>query len=1092
MKRFLSWKIFATIFLAVIFGFYDLPPEIQKQIAPFTPEKILNTKIQLGLDLQGGSQLDYKVDLRKVPEKDQPGLIEGVRQVIERRVNGLGISEPNIYISNIGDEKHIVVEIAKAAQILQEDADKYLKDKKSVDQLTEEEKKMVSLEKAKETVGKTIQLEFKEEKDTDKEKLSQSELDDIKANAKSALSKIKQGKAFEVIGQEEAQSAPDKVKYFITDYQPLDQVPSKIKDTLSNLKIGEITQNTVETGGTFIADDTGKTVEQTGIGIIKLLDKKEVSKDKPEVDVSHILIAYKGATGADATVTRTQDEAEKLAKEIKSKLAGGEDFTKLAKGFSNDNSNKDKGGKLDKPVTGEGTYVFDFEQAALKLSKNGELSEPTKTQFGYHIIKADSVKTNQTTIQYKYANIVYSTLPDPWKDTGLTGKHFVHADVQLDNFYQPYVQIKFNEEGAKLFEEITGKNVNKRIAIFVGGELISAPKVNEKISGGNAQINGQFTTDEAKKLAQDLNTGAIPAPIILSGEYTIGATLGKEALNQSIIAGLMGLLFVMVFMVLNYKVAGLIADGALLIYTSILMFLIKSQLHLGIAIVIALAVFFFLIAKLLSSKDSGWEKFISFVLSCFAFFFITFLIKSGVVLTLAGIAGIIISIGIAVDANVLIFARIKEELKAGKSFSSALDAGFERAWSAIRDSNFSTLLTCAILFFFGSSMIKGFAFNLAAGILVSMFTAIIITKTFLIGLIGKKITQNLKLFIGVKEDSKKLNIPFIQKAKYGYTFSGILLGITIISLIAFGLNLGTDFKGGTLLEYKFDSTITKEELATKLKDIEKEINSGTQIQPSGPKSIIEVSKTDQNDTTIKNSEGGIDLTTIKIIEAGTNGFIVKTKYLSSEDHDKVLKLMKEKLPKFTEQKFSTIGAVLSQSLLQKAIVSLLIAIVMIIAYITFSFRKIPKSLHPLRFGICAIIALIHDVTIVTGLFIILGKLFNVEIDTLFVTAILTVFGYSVNDTIVIFDRIRENILNHGKSLDDFPNIANESLNQVLVRSLNTALTTIIALIALLIWGNSSIFYFTLALTLGVAIGTYSSIFVATPILVLWNRIGKKQ
>ncbi len=1089
MRKFISWKILLIIVVALTLGFFDLPAETQKSIIPFTPDFFTNNKVHLGLDLQGGSQLDYKIDLRKVPDEDQKSIIEGVKAVIEKRVNGLGVAEPNIYVSEIAEEYHITVELAETATITQEDVDTYLGEEKDVATLTDDEKKLVSLEKAKATVGKTIQLEFKEEKDS----LDPQEKDKIKENALITLNKINSGEDFSLVGMEEQQAYPGKVTYEKSNYVFEDEILEKIKETVLALQIGEYTKDLIETGGSYIIDAaSGQQIQETGLSIIKLTDTKEEVKNEKEIYTSHILISWVGLESADASITRTEDEAYDLIKDLENKIENGADFGAVARENSDDKSNSETGGILASPVTGDGTYVYDFEQAALAFENAGELSEAVKTKFGYHLIKADKIEENVTYTKYQYEIITYSTLPDPWKDTGLTGKHFIHADVQIDNFYQPFVLIQFNDEEAKLFGEITERNINKPIAIFVGGELISAPNVNEAITSGSAQITGNFTTEEANNLARDLNTGAIPAPIILTGEYTIGATLGQEALSTSLFAGLFGLLLVMLFMIINYRLAGLIASASLTIYAIILLFLIKSQLHLGVALTISLIAFIFLIVKIVNNKDSGWEKMLSFILSCFAFFFLTFLLKTGVVLTLAGVAGIILSIGIAVDANILIFERFKEELKEGKSYGAALESGFSRAWSAIRDSNFSTLLTCAILFYFGSSIIKGFAFNLAAGILVSMFTAITVTKTLLGGFIGKRISLNIKAF-GANPNKGESHFKLIGRSRTWLTISGILVGASIISMFVFGLKLGIDFQGGTLLEFKFSEPIQKEVLADALEEIEGEMNSANLITTEELAEETEPPLETNIDQPVFTEDDSteVDLTNIKILESGETSYVVKTKYLTSEAHDQLLAKMKDRLPDFTEPRFTTIGPTIGSTLLHKAIIAIVFALIMIIIYIGFAFRKIPKEVNPWRFGVTAIIALLHDVIIVTGVFVVLGAFLNVELDALFITAMLTVFGYSVNDTIVIFDRLRENLI-RSEGHEGIGAIINKSLNQTLRRSINTSVSTLIVLIVVLIWGSPSIFYFVLALTLGTFIGTYSSIFTASPILLIWNKWSKRK
>ncbi|MBL4693892.1 peptidylprolyl isomerase, partial [Candidatus Gracilibacteria bacterium] len=908
MKRFITWKLGAIAIVSLVLGFYNLPGTTQKAILPFLPNSVTENQIHLGLDLSGGSQLDYKIDLRKVPEADREDITNGVLEVIERRVNGLGVSEPNIFLSKIAEEQHIIVELANTGDITQSDVNNYLGSNKSLAELTSDERQMVGLEKAKATVGKTIQLEFKEEKTS----LDPDEKGKIKENAQSALNRIKAGEDYGVVGQEESQAFPGKVQYETTEFIFQSEIPADLKATLEALEPGQVHKHLLEVGGTFTIDGTsGQTVEETGQTILKLLEEKEDIKYEKTVYVSHILIAHEGANQAPAEVTRSEDDALELAKEIKQKLADGGNFEELVKEFSNDPSNKNTGGELG-IVNGDGSYVYDFEQGSLSLENVGDLSEPVKTKYGYHLIRADKIQSDVGEKMYRYETITYSTTPDAWQETSLTGEQFVRADVQVDSFFQPYILITFNEEGAELFEELTEKNINKRIAIFVGGDLVSAPNVQTKISGGTAQITGNFTIDEAQKLARDLNTGAIPAPIVLTGEYTIGATLGAEALSDSLNAVLIGLLLVMLFMAFYYKIAGLLADLALLVYAIIFIFLIKSTLPLMLAISIALLIFGFLIHKIINGTDSGWEKFLSFILTCIAFFFITFLLQTSVVISLAGVAGIILSIGIAVDANVLIFERFKEELASGKPYAEAVEAGFNRAWSAIRDSNFSTLITCGILFYFGSSIIRGFAFNLAAGILVSMFTAITVTRTLLQSFIGKKIAENHKAF-GMKEKSTKEPFNFIKKSKIWFTFSGTLVSISLVAILLFGMNLGIDFKGGTLMQFQFNEDTTKETLIETLGKIEDEINAGnleTTNTPTESENSNEVVPAISTDVAlVADSSTIVDFKKAQILESGINNYIIKSKYITSATHEQVLAKMKEQLPSFSEQRFTTIGPV---------------------------------------------------------------------------------------------------------------------------------------------------------------------------------------
>ncbi len=381
-----------------------------------------------------------------------------------------------------------------------------------------------------------------------------------------------------------------------------------------------------------------------------------------------------------------------------------------------------------------------FEEAVWDLPE-GDITGPIETEFGFHLIRKDKEVTeipgtisyhelmisgddaqalqsstfdglqNRTVTrmeeQLAAQTLFFSFLPTGWKDTALDGKHFRRATVTTDPLTGiPVVQIVFDEKGGELFYELTKQNVGKPIAIFVGGELISAPTVQSEIPGGVAIITGSNTFEEANTLAQDLNTGAIPAPIHLVGQVTVEATLGQQALNQSLKAALIGFVFVGIYMIWYYRVLGVIAAIALICYALIFTAILKYPLFL--------------------------------------------FSNQYVVLTLAGIAGIILSIGMAVDANVLIFERMKEELRKGKMLQTAADTGFKRAWSAIWDSNVSTLLTAGILFIIGTSIVRGFAVTLSIGIFTSLFTAVVITR-FLIRLLYKSPVSGNPAAFGVSQ-----------------------------------------------------------------------------------------------------------------------------------------------------------------------------------------------------------------------------------------------------------------------------------------------------------------------------------------------------
>ncbi|TSC97514.1 MAG: Protein translocase subunit SecD [Candidatus Peregrinibacteria bacterium Greene1014_49] len=511
--------------------------------------------------------------------------------------------------------------------------------------------------------------------------------------------------------------------YKAHEKSPLDaNVPPRVTGVVRSMKPGDLQAVTMDDGSS------------------RLVFLRSFVPGRAEVDTSHILIAFAGAAQAKETVKRTKEEALTLAQKIKAEITAGKSFEGLARTYS-DGDSAALGGKID-PV-GRGSMLPAFEQVAF-TQKPGQISDPVETQFGYHIIRTDSVPATTTDIasydelilasdadgsraatilsslqrgdvrsteEVAYIrSIFFSLMPTGWKDTQLDGKHFRSATVTLDPVTNiPVVQILFDDEGGKLFQELTKRNIGKRLAIFVGGDLVSAPTVQGEISGGSAVITGSANFDEARLLAQDLNTGAIPAPIFLSGQRTVEATLGADALRTSMQAAAVGIVLLMIYMLLVYRLLGLLADLSLLLY----------------------AILYFVLMKIPLFLFSGQY----------------------VVLTLAGMAGIILSTGMAVDANVLIFERIKEEMKRGRSFAIALETGFEKAWPSIRDGNVSTLITCAILFTIGTSIVRGFAITLGLGVFLSMFTAITVTKWLARAIAATPMAERTELF-GVRRNAE--------------------------------------------------------------------------------------------------------------------------------------------------------------------------------------------------------------------------------------------------------------------------------------------------------------------------------------------------
>lgn len=547
------WLTFISIIILVILaGLVDYPKGPNIKIGPYFKE----IKVHLGLDLSGGTSLIYQADTSKIAEKDKASSLDGVKDVIERRVNAFGVSEPVIQTNKSGDNWRVVVELPGVTDI----------------------------KEAIRRIGETPLLEFKEE-------------------------------------------APPVV---LTDEQ-----------------------------------------------------KKEIED--------------------------FNKQAKKKAEEVLTKaLISGADFAALARENSEDPGSKEKGGDLG--FFGEGDMVAEFNDVVFNKAQKGVVyPELAETVYGYHIIlKTDEKVTDgKKEAQASHILILKNSEADyqsgeTYVNTGLSGQQLKRAYVEFDqNTGAPTIGLEFDEEGKKLFGDLTERNINKIVAIYLDGSPISLPKVNEKIAEGRAVISGTFTLDEAKTLAQRLNSGALPVPITLISQQNIGATLGKISVQKSLFAGLIGLLAVAVFMIIFYRLPGLLSVFALIIYS-----------------LVALAIF-----KL-------WP----------------------VTMTLAGVAGFILSIGMAVDANVLIFERMKEELRSGKPLNLAVEDGFKRAWLSIRDSNVSSIITCIILAWFGTSLIKGFAITLAIGILVSMFSAITVSRTFLRLMVGPRMSLHLGWF-GVKQNN---------------------------------------------------------------------------------------------------------------------------------------------------------------------------------------------------------------------------------------------------------------------------------------------------------------------------------------------------
>lgn len=580
------------------------------------------------------------------------------------------------------------------------------------------------------------------------------------------------------------------------------------------------------------------------------------------------------------------------------------------------------------------------------------------------------------------------------------------AATQTDTYgnKEYVVALKLTDEGAKIFGEVTSENIGKNLPIVYDGETISYPRVQTAITGGEAQITGMADFEEAETLATQIRIGSLSLQLSELESSVVGAQLGSQAIASSLKAGAIGLAIVMVFMIVMYAVPGIAASLALAIYTT----LVIATLYL---------------------------------------FDIT--------LTLPGIAGIILGIGMAVDANVIVFARIREEIATGKSVQTSMKIGFQKAMSAILDGNITTLIASVVLMALGSGTVKGFAYTLMIGIILSLFTAMVVTRYILYSLYALGLKSE-KLYGRAKE---RKSIDFIGKKAVFFTISGIIIAAGLISMGVHSategkaLNYGLDFMGGTSTTADFGKDMT-------IEDIENDI-------------VPYVEKV----------TGDSDVQATKV--EGTTQVTIKTRTLSLDERQELEDTLAENCDvdasTITSQ---SISSTISGEMRSDALKAVIVSCIFMLLYIWFRFKDI-------RFAASAILALVHDVLVVITVY----ALVRISVGSTFIACVLTIVGYSINDTIVIFDRIRENLaLKTAKqTAEDLREIANKSLTQTLSRSINTSITTFIMVVMLYILGVASIRDFSLPLMAGLVCGAYSSICIATELwYVMKVHLGKNK
>ena len=589
------------------------------------------------------------------------------------------------------------------------------------------------------------------------------------------------------------------------------------------------------------------------------------------------------------------------------------------------------------------------------------------------------------------------------------------------------VSMTMNAAGARTWARMTADNIGQCIAIVLDGYVYSAPVVRQKIEGGSSEISGNFTIQEAKDLANVLKSGKVPAPARIIQDTVVGPSLGQESINAGILSFVLAFVLVLLYMGLYYKTAGWLSDIALL---------------------------------------------------CNVFLLLGVLVSFGAVLTLPGIAGIVLTMGMAVDANVIIYERIKEELRGGKGLSLAIKDGFSKAYSAIIDGNLTTIITGIVLFIFGNGPVQGFATTLIIGILTSLFCSIFITRLLIEGVVNKwgKISFSRKWSENLMGNA---HFDFLGKSKISYIVMIVVLAVSCVSFAVRGLNMGAEFTGGRAYVIRFDRPVQAEEVRMKLQDVfsgyEDAANVSFEVKQYGNENQMRIVTQYKYDDTSDEATSEVDRILYDALH-GLYGYPITFENFRNTQNDINGILTADK-----------IGPSIAKDMTWGAIWSVLFSLIAIGLYISLRFKK-------WQYATGATTALAFNALVVIGVFsLCYGWLpFNLEVNQAFIAAILTIIGYTINDTVVVFDRIREYLVLYPKR--DLRENVNNALNATLSRTINTSGTTLVTLLAILFFGGETIRGFIFALALGVVVGTLSTLFVATPIaygLMKREGLGKK-
>ncbi|HEY2772286.1 MAG TPA: protein translocase subunit SecD [Solirubrobacteraceae bacterium] len=626
---------------------------------------------------------------------------------------------------------------------------------------------------------------------------------------------------------------------------------------------------------------------------------------------------------------------------------------------------------------------------------------------GTAVIQAADVSTKNQTQPYS-PNAQFYVLKD---HVSLFGQDITNPQQSTDQGGSPDVSFGFTSKGGKAFQSVTGQiakrgeldslgsqQQSQHFAVALDNKLITVPQIDYKqypdgITGGQgADITGGFTIQSAQDLATQLRLGALPINLKLISEQTVSATLGKQALHQGLVAGAIGLAVVILFLLAYYRILGVIATGGLLVY----------------------GIYLYALIKLIP-----------------------------ITMTLAGIAGLILTIGVAADANIVIFERVKEEIRAGRSVRQGIITGYRKGLTAIVDANVVTIVTAFILFVLATSDVKGFAFTLGIGTIVSLFTAVMATQAILMTMGSSRMISHPSA-LGAGKPKRQWRFDFMGASKYFFSMSGVILLIGALAIGGRGLNLGIDFTSGGRVSFGIEHAATQSQVTSALTAAG--ISSPTVQKVSGDKSL------------------------------GANGYQASFKKLPSGGRSEVQSVLQKRFGlanNGTSFNYTSIGPTFGKTVAHSAVVAIIASLLIISGYIALRFEW--------KFAIPVLIALMHDLLITSGVYALTGK----EVTTDTVAALLTILGYSLYDTIIVFDRVRENIPRMPRAA--FSQIVNRSMSEVLTRSLATTFCTLLPIIALLVFGGSTLQDFAFALLIGVASGAYSSIFIASPVLTHWKE-----